>query len=166
MLNEYLDLVNDKDQVIGRKLRSEIYQEKLSNFRTICVFIRNSENKLWIPRRTVFKAIFPSCLDMSAAGHVESGETYEESFKRELIEELNIDANAITWKLLGYLTPQNHGTSSFVKVFEIESNIVPEFNKEDYTEFYWLTPEELIERIKSDDSAKSDLSIIVKYFYL
>ena len=38
---------------------------------------------------------------MSMGGHVESGETYEEAFKRELDEELNMKADEISWQQLG-----------------------------------------------------------------
>jgi len=75
-MDEYLDLVDLQDSVIGRKLRSEVYAEHLSNFRVVNAFVLNSKGELWIPRRTADKRIFPLCLDMSVGGHVESGESY------------------------------------------------------------------------------------------
>lgn len=39
-------------------------------------------------------------------GHVESGETYEQTLKRETQEELNIDTDKARVRLLGHLTPQ------------------------------------------------------------
>ena len=68
MDDEYLDLVNEKDEVIGKKLRSEVYAEGLSNFRVVNAFLVNSEGKLWLPRRGAHKRIFPLCLDMSMGG--------------------------------------------------------------------------------------------------
>jgi isopentenyl-diphosphate delta-isomerase len=165
MEDEYLDLVNEQDEVIGKKLRSEIYAEGLHNLRVVNVFLMNSEGKLWIPRRTAQKHIYPSCLDMSAAGHVESGETYDESFKRELSEELNIDADTTPWKMIGHLTPQD-GVFCFQNVYEIRTDTVPDYNPHDFTEYYWLTPEELIQKIADGDKAKSDLPILVRKLYL
>ena len=43
---------------------------------------------------------------MSMGGHVESGETYEETLKRETQEELNIDTDKAQIRLLGHLSPQ------------------------------------------------------------
>lgn len=101
---------------------------------------------------------------MSMGGHVESGETYEQAFKRELVEELNIKADEIFWKLLGYLTPQD-GVSAFMKVYEISANTTPQYNRDDFTESFWLSPVELIKKIEAGESSKGDLPILVRKFY-
>ena len=82
-VDEYLDLVDENDNVIGKEKRSIVYSKGLNNFRVVNLFIVNSEGKIWIPRRGPHKRIFPSALDMSMGGHVDSGETYEQAFKRE-----------------------------------------------------------------------------------
>lgn len=166
MQDEYLDLVNEQDEVIGKKLRSEVYAEGMLNFRFVNAFLVNSEGKLWIPRRTPAKRFYPSCLDMSMGGHVESGETYDESFKRELAEELNIDADTTPWKMIGHLEPAKDGVVGYMNVYEIQTDEVPNFNPHDFTEYYWLTPEELLQRIADGDGAKGDLSKLVRKFYL
>ncbi|HLC62782.1 MAG TPA: NUDIX domain-containing protein [Candidatus Nanoarchaeia archaeon] len=95
MEDEYLDLVDENDKIIGRKERSEVYKLNLSNFRVVNAFIRNKKGLIWVPRRSASKRIFPLCLDMSMGGHVSSGETYLQAFKRELKEELNINASKV-----------------------------------------------------------------------
>ena len=163
--DEYLDLVNEKDEVIDRKSRSEIYAQGLSNFRVVNAFVRNSKGELWIPRRTATKRIFPSCLDMSMGGHVESGETYEQSFAREVVEELDIDINNTPWKLLGHLTPKD-GVAAFMNVYEIQAEEVPKFNPNDYTEYSWTTPKELMTKIEAGEKVKGDLPKLIQIFYL
>jgi len=165
MQDEYLDLVNENDEVIGKKLRSEIYAEGLTNFRVVNVFLVNSEGKLWIPRRTAKKRFFPSCLDASMGGHVGSGETYDEGFKRELIEELNIDADKTPWKMIGHLTPDSDGVSASMNVYEIRTNDAPNFNPHDFVEYYWLSPEEFFEKLAEGDVSKGDLPILIRKFY-
>lgn len=165
-LDEYLDLVNRNDKVIGKMKRSEVYSKDLSNFRTVNAFLINSKGQIWVPRRAKDKRIFPLCLDMSMGGHVESGETYDQAFKRELKEELNIDVAKISYKVLGKANPHENDISCFSTIYEIRSDKAPEYNKNDFVEYYWLTPKEVLEKIVNGDKAKSDLPKLIKTFYL
>lgn len=164
-MDEYLDLVDVNDTVIGQKLRSEVYAEGLSNFRVINAFIKNSEGKLWIPKRGPRKRIYPNALDMSVGGHVESGEDYDFSFARETAEELNIDTTKVPWKFLGKCTPHEHGMSAFMHVYEISSDDAPDYNPDDFTEANWLSPKELRAELESGVPAKSDLVTLLNIFY-
>lgn len=164
-MDEYLDLVDQHDNVIGKKLRSEVYAEHLSNFRVINAFVVNSKGELWIPRRAADKRIFPSCLDMSVGGHVESGESYEDTFKRETSEELNIDIDQVTYRLLGKLTPEVDGVSAYMQVYEIRFDESPNYNPSDFVEYFWLTPREALGRIDGGEKAKGDLPTLIKKFY-
>ena len=163
--DEYLDLVDENDNVIGKKKRSEIYAQGLSNFRVVNVFVINSKGAIWVPRRASDKRIFPSCLDVSMGGHVESGETYEDALKRETREELNIDTDKIQVHLLGHLSPQRDGVSANMNVYEIRMDEAPKYNENDFTEYFWLTPEALFDRITTGEKTKDDLPKLVKIFY-
>ena len=165
IIDEYLDLVNDSDQVIGKKKRSEVYMENLSNFRVVNAFIFNSKGELWLPRRTAEKKLFPLCLDMSIGGHVESGESYENALLREAKEELNINLIPSQFRLLGHLSPFAHQVSSFMNVYEIKMDNIPNYNHNDFIDYMLLTPKELVERIDKGELAKSDLIKLIKIFY-
>lgn len=164
-MDEYLDLVDSQDNVIGKKLRSEIYAMHLSNFRVINAFVINSKGELWIPRRAADKRIFPLCLDMSVGGHVESGESYEETFRRETKEELNIDIGQVTYRTLGKLTPESDDVSAFMQVYEIKQDEDPNYNPADFVEYFWITPAEALRRIREGEKAKEDLPTLIKKFY-
>lgn len=164
--DEYLDLVNENDEVIGRKKRSEIYREGSSNFRVVNAFIINSHGELWIPRRSAHKRIFPLCLDMSMGGHVKSGESYEQALHRELREELDLELEAVPWRLLGQLTPHENKVSAFMSVYEIFSDNTPDFNYDDFIEFCWLSPQDVLTKIQSGEASKDDLPKLISYFYL
>ncbi|MBI3605018.1 MAG: NUDIX domain-containing protein [Nitrospirae bacterium] len=164
-IDEYLDIVDENDKVIGRKKRSEVYKEGLSNFRVVNLFILNSNRELWIPRRAADKRLCPLCLDASMGGHVISGETYEEALSRELKEELNIDLENVRCTGIGYLTPHENAVSAFMKVYEIRTDLAPDYNRADFVEYFWLTRAALFERIERGERTKGDLPKLVEFFY-
>ena len=165
IIDELLDIVDRNDIVIDRKRRSEVYAAGMVNFRVVNAFLINTRGQLWLPRRSARKRIFPLGMDMSMGGHVESGESYQAAFRRELKEELNIDLDGICWRLLGYLTPYENYVSAFMAVYEICSDSAPQFNRNDFTEAFWLMPEEAIARIEKGEYAKDDLPILIRHFY-
>ncbi len=163
--DELLDFVDEKDNVIKVRKRSEIYAENSPNFRAVNVFIKNKLGKIWIPRRIETKKLFPLCLDSSVAGHVKSGETYLQAFERELKEEANLDLYKINYKILGHLNPYVDGVSAFQTVYEIEYEHTPDYNKEEFVGYYWLTPYEILDKIKKGEKHKSDLPKLIEKFY-
>ncbi len=164
--DEVLDIVDENDNVIGQKNRSEIYRERLSNFRVVNVFLVNSKGQLWIPRRSDSKRIFPSCLDVSMGGHVESGESYEDALVRELHEELNLSVNLSACTVLGYLLPHTDNVSAFMKVYEIKMDETPLYNRDDFSESFWLMPDDVLTKIAEGDRCKDDLPKLVERFYI
>jgi 8-oxo-dGTP pyrophosphatase MutT (NUDIX family) len=166
-LPEILDLVNDFDVVVGQIPRDDSW-DKVSRggyVRVINAFVKNSKGQLFIPRRSSSKRVFPNGLDMGVGGLVQAGETYLEAFKRETLEELNLDVDALTWREIAYFSPVSTGLSAFMKVFEIQLEETPKFNTDDFSEFFWLTPLELKTRILSGDAAKDDLLELVERVY-
>lgn len=163
---EMLDLVNEQDEVIDSMERNEVYAKGLTNFRVINVFLKNSDGKLFIPRRQLTKRLFPGALDVSCGGHVSSGETYLEACVKELQEELNIDLTQTKYKALGTMNPHQDGVSAFMTVYEIETDETPNYNPEDFSEHHWLTPEEVMAKINGGDKAKGDLPKLIEKYYL
>lgn len=158
---ELLDLVNENDQVIAQRYRSEIYAEQLSNFRVINAFLINDQKQVWIPRRSAHKKLFPLCLDASVGGHVMSGENYEQAFVRELEEELNLDASQLPYKLILKLTPSQHRVSAYMCLYVIYTNATPQYNTNDFISSSWFSLPELQALIKKGEPTKGDLPILI-----
>lgn len=163
---EMLDLVDQYDNVIETLEREEVYARGLKNFRVINVFLKNKDGKLFIPKRQLTKRLFPGGLDVSCGGHVSSGETYLEAFKKEVGEELNVDIDKVSYKVLGTLTPHDDGVSAFMTVYEIITDDTPSYNPSDFSTHYWLSPQEVISMINRGEKTKDDLPILIKKYYL
>ena len=166
MVDELLDIVNEQDEVVGQKFRSEVYRYRLSSFRVVNAFVQNSKGQLWIPRRSASKRIFPLCLDASMGGHVSTGESYQDAFRRELMEELRIDVEATSYQELGALTPHQHGVSAFMRVFLIHSDLAPNYNTNDFIEYYWLSPKEILSVLEDGEKSKNDLPRMIRHLFL
>lgn len=169
-IEEILDIVDGNDQVIGSLPRSKIYEQGNFIIRGAWLFIQNSKGELWIPRRVKTKKLFPDALDGSAVGHVSSGESYEVALLREAKEELNIDVSIEDLHYVGSMKPQqlpvlDKGLKAFVKVYKLQSDVAPNFNRDDYSEYYWLTPQELLRRIDAGEKYKNSLPFIVKHLF-
>lgn len=165
-MEEILDIVDRNDVVIDQQPRSEVYRLGVCQFRVVNAFLINSAGELWIPRRSPNKRLFPSALDTSMGGHVAAGESYDMAFFRELAEELTLDAHTIPYQYLGSLNPYDHGTSAFMRVYAIHTDDVPNYNREDFVEYYWLTPQALLDRLAAGEPSKGDLPKIVRALLL
>ena len=163
---EVLDLVNEEDEVISSLTRKEIYAQGMRNYRVIHAFIVNNEGMLWIPRRASTKKLYPNGLDYSIAGHVESGETYEEGLLKEAAEEVRLDLTVIPYKEIGRFNPHINEVHCFQRVYEINANEVPDYNHEDFSGFEWLAPQEVIDRYKDGEIGKEDIPEVIKLCYL
>lgn len=164
--DELLDIVDAHDTVIGQKWRSEIDKNPELNIRSVVAFIENDKGQLWIPRRVAAKKRYPLALDMSVAGCVSSGESYEQAFAREVQEEVNLDINQIPYELMAYLTPPHNDVRYFMKVYKIKMNEAPNYNRGDYCEYYWLTPQQVMDRIKNNhEYHKPGLPILLRILY-
>lgn len=167
MEEELLDIVNEHDQVIGVIPRSQAYAEnKLASLRAAWLLIKDQDGRFWIPRRQSTKEILPNYLDGSAVGHVSSGETYEQAMIREVAEELNINITMMPYRLVGKLTPQQ-GSICFIEIFELQvpKGFIIDYNKNDFSEFFWLSPQEITDKVCAGEKAKDSLLKIMDKFY-
>ncbi|MCS0636076.1 NUDIX domain-containing protein [Streptomyces sp. LP05-1] len=87
--DEILDVVDERDRVVGQAPRGEVYARALRH-RCVFVLARDAEDRIFVHRRTPVKAIFPSRYDMFVGGVVGAGESYDEAALREAEEELGV----------------------------------------------------------------------------
>ena len=84
---EYLDIVNEADEVIGRDTRDNVHARHEIH-RGVHVFVTNSKGEPLLQKRSLEVSYYPGYWDASVGGQVASGETYLDAATRELAEEL------------------------------------------------------------------------------
>ena len=88
--NEQFPVVDEKDEVRGHAARSEVHGNNFRH-RAVHILIFNRAGDLYLQRRSRWKDRHALKWDSSAAGHVAAGESYDETARRELKEELGLD---------------------------------------------------------------------------
>jgi 16S rRNA (adenine1518-N6/adenine1519-N6)-dimethyltransferase len=86
-MNELLDVVNERDEVVAQRDRQAVHAEHLIH-RGVHVFVMNRHRQLLIQKRAQSREYYPGYFDASVGAHVSSGETYEHAAVRETQEEL------------------------------------------------------------------------------
>jgi isopentenyl-diphosphate delta-isomerase type 1 len=93
MVEDIFDIVNERDEVVGRAPRSEVHARGLLH-RAIHVLVFNSRGEIFLQKRSMMKDRQPGVWDSSCSGHVDSGENYDQTAVRELREEIGLSLSA------------------------------------------------------------------------
>lgn len=143
--DELLDVVDERDRVIGQARRADAYARRL---RHRCAFIlaRDPEGRIFVHRRTDRKLVFPSRYDMFVGGVVGSGESYDEAAAREAAEELGVSGLPAPTPLFKFLyeTPEHAWWSA---VYEVIVDRPVEPQPEEVAWHAFLTEAELNRRL-------------------
>src|ERR1700704_2711089 len=99
--DEIFDVVNDRDEVIGREIRAKVHRLGLKH-RAVHVLIFNRQGEIFLQKRSMKKDTFPGAWDSSASGHLDTGETYDACAVREVDEELGLILAAPPVRLLKF----------------------------------------------------------------
>jgi isopentenyl-diphosphate delta-isomerase type 1 len=98
MTEEIFDVVNERDEVIGRRPRREVHRLGLMH-RATHVLVFNSQGQVFLQKRSMNKDRQPGVWDSSASGHVNSGEDYDACAVRELGEEIGLRLTSVPRRL-------------------------------------------------------------------
>lgn len=164
MGSEFLDIVDENDNIIGKDIKENIYAKGLEhNIRVINIFIFNYKGKLLVPKRSMNRRIFPGCFDFSCGEHVFSGENYYQAAKWGLEEELGI--KGVELIELGKLTPKD-GVSCFMKVYKLEYNKeIANYGKTGIGKLYWCDLEKARQLVVEDRAKfKGDFWEVLEWY--
>ena len=147
--HELLDVVDENDNIIAVRTRGEIHAECLMH-RAVHILVFNSAGDLFLQKRSLSKDEQAGKWDSSAAGHVDSGESYDDCARRELEEELGIKVERSLESLFklqaSALTGYEH---CMVYRYRYDGPMV--LHPEEIDDGRWLSPAAMDQRIASND---------------
>lgn len=165
MKDEILDLVNEKDKVVGKISRETMIKNGLPeglSIRVVNTLLFNNERELLIPQRSDNRRMFPGRYDFSCGEHVKAGESYIDAMKRGLDEELGLKFKVTE---VGKLSPKNK-VSSFMMIYTATYNLpITKYDKEGIKAIRWLNLNDLNELMAKDPELfKPDLPIVLSFY--
>jgi isopentenyldiphosphate isomerase len=141
MGEEIFDVVNERDEVIGRETRREVHARGLMH-RAVHVLVFNRAGQVFLQKRSLRKDRQPGLWDSSASGHLDSGEDYDACAVRELREEIGLRLAAAPQRLFklpaSAQTDQEH-----VWVYRCEAEGPFELQAEEIERGDWFTRQEV-----------------------
>jgi isopentenyldiphosphate isomerase len=88
---ELVDVIDEAGRTVGTVTRREMRARGLPH-RCVYVLVFNRKGELFVHLRTATKDVYPSHWDVTVGGVLAAGETFDAGARREVAEELGIDA--------------------------------------------------------------------------
>lgn len=117
MIQEIVDIINEKNEIIGSCSRNELYARRILH-RIVHVLVFNNEEQMLLQLRSKEKNYLPGYLSTSAGGHVLKGETVEQAATREMGEELGIKIDLKRFAESWFDSSDQIGLRKFLTVFK------------------------------------------------
>jgi isopentenyldiphosphate isomerase len=166
-MQEIIDVCDSNGNYTGQKLlRSEIHKNKLWH-RTTHVQILDFDRRALFQLRSAEKEAFPNKLDISAAGHVSSGEKIITAALRELEEELCLQLEESRLEYMGDFASEQtlpNGDvdreiqSFFIAKITESEKLMLKIQESEVQKILWFTGQELEQALREnpDDFAPNE----------
>ena len=150
MPDELLDLVNEKDEVIGQVWKSEAHKDPGKIHREVAIAVFNEKGEVLLQRRSMNKTNSPGVWQITSAGHVMSGEDTKEAAKREVFEELGFEVDPLLYTKEFWKSSQ--GTESrffwiYYVVIKVKTKLI--LDDEEVMDVVWIKPAKIDEFMKN-----------------
>jgi len=140
-----VDVVDDKNRVVGVAERKSLFDDKL-NFRTVHILLFDRLNRLVLQQLPSNHPRNPNRLGSSVAGYLNRHENYAQAAKRKLKQELHITAQL---KDIGQLEMLDNASHKFIEIFVGRLRARPKFERDEINELIYMYPEDVSALLKT-----------------
>ena len=141
MSEEFLEIVNERGEVLGLAPRSEMHGNPSLLHRVVHVLVFDPGGRVLLQKRSMKKDVAPGRWDTSVGGHVDPREKLIEAAIREMEEELGISSPI---EFLYTYKHSNDYETELVHTYKclVDGNCIFSFNKEEIDELrFWRMDE-------------------------
>ena len=175
-MTELFDVLNENGEFINQiETREECHKNGLWHKAVVVFIISPDNNKVLLQQRSASKKLWPNLWDITAGGHVLSGEFGYQTVIRETKEEIGIDISKADLEFIGGIRSENisgdiinrHFNEFYIvhKDVDIKDIVLQEDEVQDIK---WFTKEEVINKIKNNYEDLTDKvgcwNYLLKYF--
>ena len=149
IVDEFLDIVDQSDNVIGQSRRSDVHQRGLLH-RSIHLLVFNDSGELLMQKRSMKKDEAPGKWCSSVAGHLDSGEAYDDCVVREAKEEIGLRLNSVPSKLFKIEAHEDPG-NEFTWIYQVTASGPFVFDPCEVTDLRWFKLKEVDRLIQEQE---------------
>ena len=133
-MDDLITEVNEKNEVIGLRLRKDFYGGKIIH-RGVQLILLNSKKEMAIMKRSMNKKWYPGLYTYSVSGTVED-ETTDECIKRETKEEIGIE---VSFNNLFTFRHSDNFNSAFATIYSAVSDLELTPDPQEISQVDWVT---------------------------
>lgn len=159
---EFLDIVDDNDEVLGNAPKQEIY-EKLLTHRIVHILIFNNKGEMALQLQGRNKKFCPLHWSTAVGGHVQAGESYEQAAIRECEEELGKRVKPIF--AFKDVFRAGQGIKKFLVTFTSDYNGPFNPNEKEVENVEFFTMQKIREMINAGEKFHPELLFLLKKHY-
>ena len=141
MTEEFFDIVDDTDTVVGSASRDEVHRSGLLH-RSTHLLVFDSRGRVLLQKRSMEKDSFPGRWDSSVSGHVDRGEWYDQCVVREASEEIGIVLDGVPEKLFK-IDACEETSQEFTWAYRTLHDGPFHVNEQEISEVRWFSEEEV-----------------------
>ncbi|MCF8429362.1 MAG: isopentenyl-diphosphate Delta-isomerase [Bacteroidia bacterium] len=137
---EYVILVDENDQEIGKMEKQEAHEKGLLH-RAFSVFVFNEKNELLLQQRALTKYHSAGLWTNTCCSHPRAGETIEQAAHRRLMEEMGFDCEVTTKTSFIYKATFENGLTEheFDHILVGNFNGEIDINSEEVASYKWVS---------------------------